>query len=222
MTVIVDYGRGNLFSIAQAIRQLGVEPRVTADPAAIRSAERIVFPGVGAFGDAIQGLRDRNLIAPLRDAAAAEIPIFGICLGCQLLLSRGAEFGDHEGLGIIPGTVPRLPAPRAGDPAAIRVPNVGWRPIEVQAAAGPLRDVDSGEMFYFVHSYAPRPDDAADVLATIAMNGEDVPVAVGRGSAVGVQFHPEKSGRAGLALLAAFLGTGGAANGRLVAQVRSA
>ena len=222
MIVVIDYGRGNLFSIGQAIRQLGHEPRVTADPVEIRSADRIVFPGVGAFADAMRSLHERKLVTPLLSAADAGIPILGICLGCQLLLSRGEEFEVHEGLGLVPGTVSRLPGPRVGDPDAIRIPNVGWRPIELRPGNGALSGVRTGEMFYFVHSYSPHPDDEADVLATIAINGADLPVAVQRGSAVGVQFHPEKSGPAGLALLAAFLGSGDADTGRVEAQAQSA
>jgi imidazole glycerol-phosphate synthase subunit HisH len=222
MIVIVDYGRGNLFSIGQAIRHLGFEYRITADRAAIEKADRIVFPGVGAFGDAMQGLRDRGLVEPLLAAADAGIPILGICLGCQLLLSRGEEFGNHQGLALIPGNVPRLPGPCEGDPAAIRIPNVGWRSIDLRPGARVLRSVGSGQMFYFVHSYAPRPDRDADVLATISINGEDVPVVVQRENVVGVQFHPEKSGAAGLALLADFLGSDSAAKRPVEKQVQDA
>lgn len=214
MTVVIDYGRGNLFSIGQAFRHLGVSHKISDRPADIETAERIIFPGVGAFGDAMQGLRDRGLVAPLLAAAAAGIPILGICVGCQLLLSRGEEFGMHDGLGLIPGTVARLPGPRAGDPAAIRIPNVGWRPLNVRPGAPVLSALAPDQMMYFVHSYAPRPDDPAHVSATIAVNGEEVPVAVRRDNVIGVQFHPEKSGPAGLALLAGFLETDGDVHAR--------
>jgi imidazole glycerol-phosphate synthase subunit HisH len=206
MIIVVDYGRGNLFSLGQALRHLGFEHRITDKPAEIETAERIIFPGVGAFGDAMQGLRQRGLVLPLMSAAARGVPILGICVGCQLLLSRGEEFGQHEGLGLIAGTVSRLPDPRPGDPAAIRIPNVGWRPLDVRPGGRVLGELSAGQMMYFVHSYAPRPDDDAHVSATIAVNGENVPVAVERDNIVGVQFHPEKSGPAGLALLARFVG----------------
>lgn len=207
MIVVVDYGRGNLFSIGQALRHLGAAHEISADPERLVRAERIVFPGVGAFNDAMRGLEARGLVAPLKAAIAAGTPILGICVGCQLLLSQGEEFGTHEGLGIIAGTVSRLPEPRPGDPAAIRIPNVGWRAPRVRPGAPVLSALGDGEMVYFVHSYAPAPDDPSHVLATIPVNGRDVPVAVGRDNVIGVQFHPEKSGPVGLRLLAAFLET---------------
>ena len=205
--VVVDYGRGNLFSIGQALRHIGAEYKISGDPDRIASADRIVFPGVGAFGDAIEGLRARNLVDPLKAVAAAGTPILGICVGCQMLLSRGEEFGLHEGLGVIDGTVARLPDPVASDPAAIRIPNVGWRRLSIRAGAPVLDALGDDDLMYFVHSYAPMAANPEDVLATIPVNGHDVPVAIGRGNIVGVQFHPEKSGVAGLRLLARFLDT---------------
>lgn len=205
MIAVVDYGRGNLFSLGQALRHLGVAHTVSSDPADLDRAERIIFPGVGAFGDAMEGLRARGLVTPLRAAAERGVPILGICVGCQLLLSRGEEFGLHEGLDLIPGTVSRLPDPWAGDPAAIRIPNVGWRRLDVHPGAPVLGALGPDDMMYFVHSYAPRPDDSAHVSATLRVNGERVPVAVRRGNIVGVQFHPEKSGPAGLRLLGRFV-----------------
>jgi glutamine amidotransferase len=194
-----------LFSLGQALNHLGFEHRVTAEPADLESADRIVFPGVGAFGDAMQGLRDRKLVQPLLRAAARGVPILGICVGCQLLLSRGEEFGDHEGLGLIPGTVSRLPSPRADDPTCIRIPNVGWRALDARPNSRVLGKLGPSQMMYFVHSYAPRPENDAHVSASIAINGENVAVAVERDNIAGVQFHPEKSGPVGLALLAHFL-----------------
>ncbi len=206
MITVVDYGRGNLFSLGQALRHLGFAHTVSSDPADLDRADRILFPGVGAFGDAMEGLRARGLVEALRAAAERGVPILGICVGCQLLLGRGEEFGSHEGLGLIPGTVARLPGPREGDPAAIRIPNVGWRRLHVRPGAPVLGALGPDDMMYFVHSFAPRPDDPSHVSATIPVNGEDVPVAVRRGNIVGVQFHPEKSGPAGLKLLSQFLG----------------
>jgi glutamine amidotransferase len=205
MVVIVDYGRGNLFSIGQAIRYIGFEPSVTSDAATIERAKYIILPGVGSFGDAMRGLRERKLVEPLLAAADRGIPILGICLGCQLLLSRGEEFGNHHGLGLIPGVVPRLPELRRGDFSGIRIPNVGWRPLKIRPGARSLRGISTGQMVYFVHSYAPRPEMDVHVRATIAINGEDVPVIVQRDNVLGVQFHPEKSGLVGLAFLAGFL-----------------
>jgi imidazole glycerol-phosphate synthase subunit HisH len=208
MILVLDYGRGNLFSLGEALRHVGADFMVSGDPARVAAAKRIVFPGVGAFGDAMDGLRQRGLVGPLKAAAARGVPILGICVGCQLMLSRGEEFGSHEGLGLIPGTVARLPEPLSGDPAAIRIPNVGWRRLRVGTAASVLGDLKAGDMMYFVHSYAPMVDDQAHIAATIDVNGRTIPVAVHRENLLGVQFHPEKSGPAGLHLLAHFFRTG--------------
>lgn len=205
MIVVVDYGRGNLFSLGQALRQLGTEAAISDDPAALARAERIIFPGVGAFGDAMAGLRERGLIEPLRAAARSGTPILGICVGCQLLLSRGEEFGLHDGLDLIPGTVARLPDPQADAPDGARIPNVGWRSLDVREAAPLVGTLQPDDWMYFVHSYAPMVDDDNDIAATIRINGADIPVAIARDNIVGVQFHPEKSGPAGLRLLARFL-----------------
>ena len=205
MIVVVDYGRGNLFSLGQALRQLGTEPTISDDPAALARADRIIFPGVGAFGAAMAGLRQRGLIEPLRAAARSGTPILGICVGCQLLLTRGEEFGLHDGLDLIPGTVARLPDPKASDPDGVRIPNVGWRPLDVRKDAPMVGSLRPDDWMYFVHSYAPMVDDENNIAATIHINGTDIPVAIARDNIVGVQFHPEKSGPAGLRLLARFL-----------------
>ena len=207
MITVIDYGRGNLFSIGQALRHLDAVFEVSAEPEAIAAADRIIFPGVGAFADAMTGLRERGLVAPLKAAAHGGTPILGICVGCQLMLSRSEEFGDHAGLDLIPGTVARLPAPRADDAAGIRIPNVGWRRMDTRADAVVLSAVGADEMMYFVHSYAPMASDPRTVAATIMVNGTTVPVAIEQGALVGVQFHPEKSGPAGLAFLQRYLET---------------
>ena len=196
MISVVDYGRGNLFSIGQAMRRLGAGYEITDDPERIRNAERIVLPGVGAFGDAMHMLGQRNLVGPIREAAVRGTPLLGICVGMQLLASHSDEFGSHEGLGLIPGKVRCLP--EGGD---IRVPNVGWRTLK------PVGDfaLPDGTMMYFVHSYAPFPDDTANVVATTEINGEDIPAIIRKGRVVGCQFHPEKSGSAGLTLFGRLL-----------------
>jgi imidazole glycerol-phosphate synthase subunit HisH len=205
LIVVVDYGRGNLFSLGQALRQFGIPHELTDSPAKIAAAAALILPGVGAFGDVMAGLVARDLVAPIKAAIARGVPFLGICVGCQVLLDAGEEFGWRAGLGVIPGTVPRLPAPRADDPDAIRIPNVGWRPLLVRpgeplfAGAGPL------PMVYFVHSYAPRVADERYAVAHIAINGASVPAAIRKDNVVGVQFHPEKSGRVGLAILRNFV-----------------
>jgi glutamine amidotransferase len=184
---------------------LGVTYHISGKPEDLTDAKRIIFPGVGAFGDAMVGLQERGLVEPLRAAAQRGIPFLGICVGCQLLLSRGEEFGPNVGLDLIPGVVSRLPAPRIGDPDAIRIPNVGWRPLSVRCDAPILGQVAPEDWMYFVHSYAPMVDDPANISATIAFNGQDIPVAISRDNIFGVQFHPERSGPSGLRLLAQFL-----------------
>ena len=211
MTVLViDYGRGNLFSLGQALRHLDVDIEISGDPCRIGAAERIVFPGVGAFGDAAAGLVERGLVEPLQEAARRGTPLLGICVGCQMLMDHGEEFGRNDGLGLIAGSVSRLPIPQAGDPTSTRIPNVGWRRLDVRPDAPMLDALGQNDMVYFVHSYAPRPADDKNVLATLAMNGEDVPVAVRKDNIVGVQFHPEKSGAVGLRLLRRFVNPEGA------------
>jgi len=205
MIVVVDYGRGNLFSLGQALRSLNLDFVISDQPNDVAQAERIFFPGVGAFADAMQGLQERGLVDPLRAAAQAGTPILGICIGCQLLLSRGEEFGTHAGLGLIPGKAARLPAPRQDDPNMVRIPNVGWRKLDCRSDAPVFGGMAADDWMYFVHSYAPMVEDPANVAATISVNGFDIPAAIARDNVVGVQFHPEKSGPAGLRLLARFV-----------------
>jgi len=144
------------------------------------------------------------LIEPLREVARRGTPLLGICLGMQMLVDRSEEFGPHEGLGLIPGTVKRLPEGDE-DSNAVRIPNVGWRPLRPVPGDPFLGDLATGAMMYFVHSYAPVVEDAAHVAATIEVNGVDVAAVIRRGNVVGCQFHPEKSGPAGLDLLRRFL-----------------
>ena len=204
MIAVVDYGRGNLFSLSHALRHVGAVFEVTADPERILDADGVVLPGVGAFRDAMARLRERGLVEAVRSAAARGAPLLGICLGMQLLFARSAEFGRHQGLGLIAGTVDRLPEGEPGMPG-IRIPNVGWRQVAPRAKH-PLSDtLGAGEMMYFVHSYIPYPEDPRDIFATISFNGIDAAVLVGRGNVWGCQFHPEKSGPAGLRLLEAFV-----------------
>jgi glutamine amidotransferase len=209
MITVIDYGRGNLFSLDQALKKIGVESERVQVGEALAGATKIILPGVGAFGDAMQGLQDRGFVAPIRDAVSRGIPMMGICVGMQLLFTKGEEFGTHEGLSLVPGTVLRLPDRNAKD--ADRIPNVGWRKINPGPAAerlGMTSDKGNGKReneFYFVHSFAPVVDDAADIAGTITFNEQEVAIAVSRGSVSGVQFHPEKSGEAGLAFLKNFI-----------------
>jgi glutamine amidotransferase len=206
MICVVDYGRGNLFSLGEALRHVGADFRISTRGEDVTAAEKILLPGVGAFGDCMFGLRERDLIGPLKEAAARQTPILGICVGCQVLLSEGEEFGAHKGLDIVRGAVRRLPPPRKGDPDAVRIPNVGWHRVEFVPGDPTFDAIGPESTLYFVHSYAPVPELAEAVTATIVVNGKRVPVAVRHGEIEGFQFHPEKSGSAGLALLRRFIG----------------
>lgn len=204
MITVIDYGRGNMFSVGQALRHLGAEFAVATDPEGIARATRLILPGVGAFGDAMAALDGRNLIGPTKAAAAHGVPILGICLGMQLLADAGEEFGNHRGLGLIPGIVRRLPD-GAGRPDRCRIPNVGWRTVRATGTDARLAGAIDGRMMYFNHSYGFDAADPDTVTATVPINGADVAAVVTRDAVTGFQFHPEKSGAAGLALLRAFL-----------------
>lgn len=200
---IVDYGRGNLFSIARALERIGARPELTCSAEALQTAEAVVLPGVGAFADAMARLREHGLNQVLRRLVDREIPLLGICLGMQALFSRSEEFGDSDGLGLIPGAVRRLPEYVPG-PDGMRIPNVGWRRMVRRRDCPLLGQVSEGAMFYFVHSYVPEPENPEDVVGTLEVNGRRAAVLVQRGNVFGCQFHPEKSGPEGLAMLRGF------------------
>lgn len=204
---IVDYGLGNIFSIQRAVRFLGHSGLITADPEGILASDRVILPGVGAFGDAMQGLRARGLDQVLVECVRRERPILGVCLGMQLLLSSSEEFGFHEGLGLIPGQVKHLPVP---EPAGLqyKIPHVGWSQMR-PACPGPFTGVlsrnSAGDYVYFVHSLRALPEFQEDVLATSVYGGVEFCCAVQRGLVSGVQFHPELSSTPGLKIYAEFL-----------------
>jgi glutamine amidotransferase len=205
--VVVDYGRGNLFSVCQAVAKVGGVPALSSDPAVVRGAERVILPGVGAFGDAMAGLRTRGLVEALREFAATGRPLLGLCLGMQLLLASSTEFGQHEGLGLLPGRVDRLPTPAPG--SREKIPNVGWCRLEPVAGGAPwgdgiFRAVKPGDFAYFVHSYAAQPE-ARHRLADITFAGAPTCAAIAAGPIAGCQFHPEKSGEVGLSIVDAFV-----------------
>lgn len=200
MIAIVDYGVGNLFSLKSSFAAIGVDAVVTADEAAIRSADKIILPGVGAFGDAADKLFASGLADVLISEAAKGKPIMGICLGMQLLLEKSYEYGEHRGLGLIPGSV----RPIADViPSDYKIPHIGWNALRFAGEKHPLfRYLNEGDHVYFVHSfYATDCDDA--VIAT-AEYGADLTAAVAKGNVCGCQFHPEKSGDVGLHILKAF------------------
>ncbi len=207
---IVDYGIGNLFSVSRALQRCGAEVSVATSAEQIDAAPRLVLPGVGAFANGMQGLRERGLVEPLRRYAALGRPLLGICLGMQMLASTSEEFGEHEGLGLIPGQVVSVPVVGTGG-EALKSPHIGWSAL----APSPLADWRNsvlaatvpGTTMYLVHSFHVVPDAATDLLAQCRHGGHAITAAIRRGNVTGLQFHPEKSGEAGLAVLAAFLRT---------------
>lgn len=199
MIGIVDYGVGNLYSLGSSLSALSLEYTVSGDSNALDMCDRIILPGVGAFADAALKLRQARLDKYLIEQAARGKPLMGICLGMQLLFDISYEFGEHKGLGLIGGRV----CPLADClPKELKVPHMGWNAIDIVRDDSLLKYVKSGEYMYFVHSYYAKDCDA-DVIA-YADYGMPVTAAVRRGNVMGAQFHPEKSGAAGLAILKAF------------------
>ncbi|HEY0711435.1 MAG TPA: imidazole glycerol phosphate synthase subunit HisH [Polyangia bacterium] len=200
---IIDYQAGNLFSVTHACEAVGLQPVVTADPAVIADSAAAILPGVGAFGEAMGNLRARGLDRAIAAFVASGRPFLGVCLGLQLLFSRSEEFGDHDGLGIIPGRVIRFPD-RDPEGQAVRVPQIGWNQITPPAdrpaawADTPLSSIASGEHVYFVHSYHVVPDRIDDTLCVASYGGRSYCAGVRRGNLLALQFHPEKSAHAGL------------------------
>ena len=199
MIAIVDYGVGNLFSLRSSFAALGVEAAVTGDPAAIRAAEKIVLPGVGAFRDAAAKLRETGLGELVAGQARAGKPLLGICLGMQLLLEKSYEFGEWDGLGLVPGAVRLI---RDVIPAGLKVPQMGWNALRFTNPSPIFRDSRPGEYVYFVHSY--YCDAPAEYVSAVTEYGAPLTAAVRRGNVYGCQFHPEKSGPVGLRILRAF------------------
>ncbi len=200
MIAIVDYGVGNLFSLRSSLLYIGQEAVITADPAVLRAAEKIILPGVGAFGDAAEKLRATGLGELVKQEAGKGKPVLGICLGMQLLLEKSYEYGEHEGLGLIPGVI----RPIADViPADYKIPHIGWNALRFGNEKHPLfRYLEEGDHVYFVHSYYGAQCEES-VIAT-AEYGASLTAAVARGNVMGCQFHPEKSGTVGLAILRAF------------------
>lgn len=199
MIAIVDYGVGNLFSLTASLNYLGIANKITADQDELHKAERIILPGVGAFGDAAAKLRAAGLDQFLCEQAHSGKPLLGICLGMQLLFEKSYEYGEHRGLGLIKGQIRPL---QAEIPADLQIPHIGWNDIRVIDWHPLLKNSKAGDYFYFVHSYYAA--DCAESLLAVAEYGIEVPAFVASGSVMGSQCHPEKSGKAGLALLTAF------------------
>jgi glutamine amidotransferase len=196
---ILDYGMGNLRSVQRAVARVGGSPVVTSAPEDAARADAVIVPGVGAFGACMRGLQQTGLDAVVREFASAERPVLGVCLGMQVLFESSEEDPD-PGLGLVPGVVRLLPA----DPAAgVKVPHMGWNEVRWTADHPVTRGIPSGTRFYFVHSYAPDVTDGVTVGVT--SHGREFTAAVSSGSVFATQFHPERSGDAGLALYEAFV-----------------
>ena len=196
MVGIIDYGVGNLFSLRSSFAAIGVEAFVSGDAVELAKADRLVLPGVGAFGDAAEKLRQSGLDTFVKEQAASGKPLLGICLGMQLLFEKSYEYGEHEGLGLLKGQVVGM----AGKlPADLKIPHMGWNALELTRPAKLLKN---GSYVYFVHSF--YAENCAESLAAVTDYGIPITAAVEQGNIFGCQFHPEKSGTVGLGILKAF------------------
>ena len=198
MIAIIDYGVGNLFSLKSSFKALNQEVIVTSDKQVLMSADRIVLPGVGAFGDAVKKLKDSGLFDVVIELAKTGKPILGICLGMQMLFDKSYEYGVHDGLGLIHGNVKPIKDVISSD---LKIPHIGWNALDIIKDNELLKYVKNGEHVYFVHSYYGA--DCADVIATAEYSAPLCAV-VAKGNVYGCQFHPEKSGETGLKILKAF------------------
>ena len=196
--VIVDYGAGNLRSVARAVAHAGVEALVTAEAPRVAAASALILPGVGAAADTMRNLREGGLDGPVREHIAAGKPFLGVCMGQQALFDLSEEGGRHECLGVLAGRIVRFPR-------GMTVPHMGWNTVELRTPHPVFEGVPDGSFFYFVHSYYPSPDDASMVVGETDYAGVRFASVVGRGNLIATQFHPEKSGTMGLRLYANFL-----------------
>lgn len=203
MVAIVDYGVGNLFSLQSSFAAIGAEAVVTADKEILQKADSIILPGVGAFEDAAKKLRATGLDTVLKELVAQGKPLMGICLGMQMLFERSYEYGCHEGLGLLEGSVQPI---RDVVGEELKIPHIGWNPLIFKKESPLLKYIHPGDCVYFVHSYYAA-DCESSVIAT-AEYGAELTAAVANGNVYGCQFHPEKSGDVGLNILRAFVEMG--------------
>jgi imidazole glycerol-phosphate synthase subunit HisH len=206
---IVDYGVGNLLSVWRAIERCGGTPSLVDSPEGVLGAERLLLPGVGAFGDAMEALDQRGLVEPIREFASSGRPFLGICLGMELMLDSSEEFGHSEGLGLVPGRVVPIPA-HGADRMPHKIPHIGWNELRPTPSGGSwegtlLAGIRPGDSVYFVHSFMAVPDDDGTRLADCDYDGVPIAAVLRDGAMSGCQFHPEKSGPIGLAILGGFV-----------------
>ncbi len=196
MIHIIDYGAGNLFSVQNALNYLQIENKITANPADLADADGIILPGVGAFRDAMTMLNESGFTEAIKVQAVAGKPILGICLGMQMLFEKGYEFGETDGLGLIPGNVVLI------DGGGLKIPHMGWNDLTVLNDCPLSADVADGDYVYYVHSY--RADTSDEYISCYTMYNEKIPGLVYRDNVYGAQFHPEKSGQVGMNILKNF------------------
>lgn len=206
---VIDHGVGNLLSVRRGLEHSGATVAVTPDPGTILSAKRVVLPGVGAFADGMSELRRQGLDEVVKEVAARGTPLLGICLGMEMLLDESEEFGVTAGLGLIPGRVIAVPSV-APDGESLKIPHIGWSALGLPEGRDSwegtvLEGVKPGSAVYFVHSFMAEPSDAANRIADALYGGVPISAVIGRNNVSGCQFHPEKSGEVGLAVLRRFL-----------------
>ena len=200
MTAIIDYGVGNLFSLASSLKAVGANAIVTGDPEEIKKADKLILPGVGAFEDAAKKLRESGLDEVIKHQAASGKPLMGICLGMQLLFEKSYEFGEHDGLGLIKGEIRAISDYVSSD---LKIPHIGWNRLRLTKEGCPIfKYLNDGEFVYFVHSFFGTDCDAD--TAAVTEYGCKLTAAVAKENVFGCQFHPEKSGEVGLSILRAF------------------
>ena len=200
MIAIVDYGVGNLFSLKSSLQAVGAQVIVTGNAQDLRNADRIILPGVGAFGDAATKLREAGLAEIVKEEAVKGKPLMGICLGMQMLLEKSYEYGEHEGLGLIPGTIRPI---AEAIPEGYKIPHIGWNALSFPEKKHPVfAEIKAGDHVYFVHSF--HGTDCEKYTAATTEYGGILTAAVAKGNVMGCQFHPEKSGSVGLTILKSF------------------
>lgn len=200
MIAIIDYGVGNLFSLHQSFLKIGADTVVTGDPSVIKRADRVILPGVGAYGEAAEKIKNTGLDKIVREVVADGKPLLGICLGMQLLFEYGTEFGHNEGLGLLKGHVKTM---RDEIENGLKLPQIGWNALDIKKQNKLFKYINNGDHVYFVHSY--HAVDCADSLIATTEYGAEITAAVACDNVYGCQFHPEKSGDVGLKILKGFL-----------------
>lgn len=204
MIAIIDYGAGNLRSVQKACQFVGAKAEITSDPDTIRSADKVILPGVGAFGDCINNLKGFNLFETVKEVAKSGKPFLGICLGMQLLFEESEETPGIEGLGIFKGKIVKIP-----EKDGLKIPHMGWNSLDFSKECKIFEGLGNNPFVYFVHSYYMQPEDKS-IIAANTQYGKTLPVALNYGNIFATQFHPEKSGKTGLKILKNFTEIGGA------------